>query len=149
MNTEQAIIWFTAMVDRTHEAPPDIVAKLLPHVGTLKKFAEAIVERANELARSDELPGYTKGEGRAKALAWVDDADLPAFLYESKPMSPAQAIKYKLISEDAAVKQGWAVRSASEVVAVKLDEVKPVAEPRKVAPPRKIVEPVIPDDLPF
>jgi hypothetical protein len=149
MNTEQSIIWFTAMVDRTHEAPPEIVAKLLPHVSTLKKFAEAIAERANELARSDELPGYTKGEGRAKALAWVDDADLPAFLYESKPMSPAQAIKNKLVSEETITKQGWAVRSASEVVAVRLEEVKTVAEPRKVAPPRKVVEPVIPDECPF
>jgi hypothetical protein len=41
------------------------------------------------------------------------------------------------------------VRGASEMVAVKLEEVKPVAVPRKVAPPRKVVEPVIPDDCPF
>lgn len=135
MNTDEAIIWFTTMVDRISEAPPEIVAKMLPHCGTLATFASEIKNRANELARQDSLPGYTKGPGRAKPYDWVEGADLPAFLYEKKLMTPAAAINAKLLSEDTMKKQKWAVREESEIVAIKLEDAKPERAPGKTYTP--------------
>ena len=132
MNTDDAIIWFTTMVDRINEAPPEIVAKLLPHCSTLTTFASEIKNKANELAKQDALPGYTKGPGRAKPMDWVEGADLPAFLYEKVLMTPAAAIKAKLVSEDTIKRQKWAVRAESEVVAIKLEEAKRTDTPRKI-----------------
>ena len=147
MNTDEAIIWFTTL--DPVDAPPEIIARLLPHVATLNKFADSVKERANELARSDALPGYEKGAGRAKSLAWVEGADLPAFLFESKPMTPAAAIKAKLISEDTILKEKLAVRGEPDVVAVKIEEATPWAKALKPQPAVLPYSQVIKEVIPF
>lgn len=146
MNTDEALIWFTTMDPA--EAPPAIIAKLLPHMPALVKFAESVKERANELARADALPGYGKGTGRAKPMAWVEGADLPAFLFESKPVSPAAAIKAKLVSEETITKHKWAERGESDVVAVKLEEATPAAAPKDMQYKKTPVpySQIVPDD---
>jgi hypothetical protein len=98
-------------------ATPESIAKLFPHVSAIKKFADAVSDCAEQLAKSDSLPGYALGKGRAKPLQWVEGFTNPTWM-ETKQLSPAQVIKNNLASEAVLTKQGWAVRPESELVPV-------------------------------
>lgn len=101
-------------------ATPESIAKLLPHVSAIKKFADGISECADQLAKANSLPGYTLGKGRTKPLVWKEGFTNPTWM-ETKLLSPAQVIKNNLASEATLIKQGWASRPESESVPVPIE----------------------------
>ena len=119
MNSAE-FIDFVSSLDPS-DAPPAVIALLFEHVGSITKFAKAVSDRANELAKANELPGYGLKPGNKKPLAWQGDGAYPEAWYEKKLLSPTQVIKQNFATEKYLLDAELAVRPDSEIVPVKLD----------------------------
>lgn len=119
MNTED-FIEFVSSLDPS-DAPPEVIALLFEHVGSITKFAAAVSARANELAKASELPGYGLKPGNRKPLTWLGDGAYPEAWYEKKLLTPTQVIKQNFATEKYLMDAELATRPDSEIVPVKLD----------------------------
>ena len=119
MNTDEFIQFLTDM--DPSDAPPEIIAKLFDNVAHLTKFAKSITDRAHELAKAGELPGYGLKPGNRKALKWQGDGPYPEQWYETKLLTPSQVVVQNLATEKYLLDSELAVRPDPEIVPVKLD----------------------------
>lgn len=105
------------------EASPETIAKLLRWTSQMTKFAKAVDARADELAKANELPGWTLGKGRAKPLAWLDGAETnaPDTWFEKKLPTPTQLVKSGKSTEAELIKNGLAIRPEPDLVPVEIN----------------------------